>query len=59
MTAHNDFKWKQCRFRLAVRKKYLYNEGDDTPKQVVQRNFGRPIPESVRVRMDKDLSNLI
>lgn len=57
MIAQN-FKLKDCRFRLCVWKKFLYNESDETMKHV-QRNCGYPIPESVQGRLDEESRNLI
>ena len=44
----NGFKLKQGRFRLDVRKKFLYNEGCETLERVAQRGSGGPIPGNIQ-----------
>lgn len=49
---------KKGRFRLGIRKKFFYDGGDETLKQVVQ-SCGCPIPGSIQGQVGWGLSNVI
>mgnify|MGYP001856599210 CR=1 FL=1 len=65
-TRGSGFKIKKGGFRLDIRKKVFYSQGDETLEQAAQRGDGRPVPgdfqgeaESGPQQCDLDVVSLI
>ena len=54
----NDFKLKEGKFRLDVRKKFFFSEDGEALAQAARRNCGAPSLEGLKARLDGALGNL-